>query len=99
MTQDEYFAARKKVKEVYDTIDFTPYLKGCNTLNELREVMGEKYNYTEITKNDFMRGCFFNTMTDGALMKYLEDRYGKCIDFEPIEDYQIWFQEDNKEES
>ena len=98
MTWNEYFAAHKKVKEVYDTIDFTPYFMEGNTLNELREVMGEKYDNTEITDNDFMRGCFFNTMTDGALMEYLKNRYGKRIYFQPVEDYMVFFQEDNEED-
>ena len=71
-----HFSKRKSLV-VLDSIDFMPFLKLCDEseIDILREKMSNKYNYTELTNNEFMHGYLFNVIGDNDLIKYLRERY------------------------
>lgn len=67
--------AFNKTIEIFDTIDFMPFLKQSDDLDFLREKMSDVYDDTELTNNDFMKGYLFNVVTDEELVTYLKERY------------------------
>ena len=73
--------AKRKSLEVLDTLDFMPFLKLCDgsEIDILREKMSNKYNYTELTNNEFMHGYLFNVIGDNDLITYLRERYDDDI--------------------
>lgn len=81
MNWEEAKEAKRKSLEVLDTIDFMPFLKLCDgsEIDILREKLSNKYNYTELTDNEFMHGYLFNVIGDNDLIKYLRERYGDDI--------------------
>ncbi len=81
MNWEEAKEAKRKSLEVLDTIDFMPFIKLCDgsEIDILREKMSNKYNYTELTNNEFMHGYLFNVISDNALIKYLRERYDDDI--------------------
>lgn len=76
--------AKRKSLEVLDTIDFIPFIKLCDgsEIDILREKMSNKYNYTELTNNEFMHGYLFNVIGDNDLIEYLRERYDDITIYE-----------------
>ena len=75
MTLQEHREAFNKTIEIFDTIDFMPFLKQSDDLDFLRKKMSDVYDDTELTNNDFMKGFLFNVVTDERLVTYLKERY------------------------
>ena len=84
MNWEEAKEATRKSLEVLDTIDFIPFLKLCDgsEIDILREKLSNKYNHTELTNNEFMRGYLLNVIGDNDLITYLRKRYDDITIYE-----------------
>ena len=77
MTFEEHHNAVEFSYHFYDTfVDFAPYIKKCENLDQLREMMYDDYKNDPLTDNEIMKRNLFNVMSDHNLIKYLKKRYG-----------------------
>ena len=74
-------------KEFLDTIDFIPFLKQYDRLEEMMIAIEQKYRNINMPAE--LEGEIFNYYTDEEFKDYLEKRYAKYVNFFPIEDYVI----------
>lgn len=97
MNWEEAKEAKRNSLGVLDTIDFMPFLKLCDgsEIDILREKLSNKYNYTELTDNEFMHGYLFNVIGDNDLVKYLRERYDGDITIYEDTHYTIKYKHDD----
>ena len=89
MNYDEYKMALEETKKIFDSIDFVYYIENSRTLDDLRNALEERFDFTEITNNPYMQGSLFNVVSDSEFMDYIEERYKGKYGFQEYTTYDI----------
>lgn len=71
-----YLEEQKIQFDYLDKIDFKPYIKKYEDLDDLWYAVKNDYDNTPLSNNDFLQGCVFNRIGKFELSCYLLTRYG-----------------------
>lgn len=76
MSDDEKLEFTEKI---LDNIDLSQYLREYNDkpLFIIMDILGDKYDFTDVTNNDVCEGLLFNWMNEVEFEDYLYERYQK----------------------
>ena len=89
MNIQEYKIALEETKKIFDSIDFVYYLENSRTIDDLRSILEEKFDFTPTTDNPYMQGLLFNVVSDSEFMDYIEERYKGEYKFREYTTYNI----------
>jgi len=78
----------EKNKEYLNKIDFIPYLERYDILKDLVYAVEDDYDYTDFTKDDFLQGSIFNSMSNYDIQDYLNERYKDQYELKEPEYYE-----------
>lgn len=71
-----YFEEQKLQFDYLDKINFKPYIRKYEDLDDLWHAVESDYDDTPLSNNNFLHGCIFNYIDRYELSCYLLTRYG-----------------------